>query len=370
MSPRAGGLELRDLTVPFGDAPGLSGVSFSVAAGARLAIVGASGSGKTSLLRAISGDGRIAAGSVRVDGRDVTDAAPEARNVVLLAQTPLLFPHLSVFENVAFALRVRRRPGQEVRRRVTEALSAVRMATFGDRRPASLSGGQARRVALARAVVARPAVLLLDEPLAALDPALRDDVRRTILELHADYRPALVFVTHDLDEAGEIGDRVGLLLGRRLAQIGSPDELFRRPATPEIARFLGLANEIHGEVDARGRLHLAGRWIGPVSGVDRPGPVLALFGRDALRVVRDTDVDADVGRGTERTDAGAASLLVGRVRRLRHRPEGLTVEVAVEVDGDEPVVLRAEGDPHDPPDAGERVALRPRAHRMHLFPGG
>lgn len=343
------GLEVRSLAVPFGEAPGLVDVSFSVGAGERLALVGASGSGKTSLLRAISGDARITAGSVRVDGRDVTRAPPEGRDIVLLAQTPLLFPHLSVFENVAFALRVRRRPADELRRRVEEALSAVRMVDFAERRPTGLSGGQARRVALARAVVARPAVLLLDEPLSALDPALRDDVRRTILDLHADYDPALVVVTHDLDEAGEMGDRMGLLLGGRLAQLDPPRDLFRRPATPEVARFLGLPNEARGVVDEGGGLVLAGHPVGRTRG-DAPGPVLALFGRDAVRIERDPDAPGPTGR----------------VTRLRHRRDGLTVEVAV----DDGPILQAEGDPLGPPDVGERVGLRLDGERIHLFPDG
>ncbi|MGM0669988.1 MAG: ABC transporter ATP-binding protein, partial [Gemmatimonadota bacterium] len=195
MASRLPALEARSLEVPFGGKPGLSGVSFEVARGERFALVGASGAGKTSLLRALSGSGPVVGGSVLVEGKDVAGLSPGERGMVLLSQRPLLFPHLSVFENVAFPLRVRKASRAGLEERVEEALAAVRMEGFGARRPQSLSGGQAHRIALARAVVARPPILLLDEPLASLDPSLREDVRQAILAVQREYRPALVLVT-------------------------------------------------------------------------------------------------------------------------------------------------------------------------------
>jgi ABC-type sugar transport system ATPase subunit len=299
-------LEVSQLAAPFGWEGGLSDVSFGVAPGERLVIVGRSGSGKTTLLRAIAGLGGVTAGRVRIAGRDVTADPPERRDAVYLHQTPLLFPHLSVAGNVAFPLQVRGIAPVEVAIRVREALAAVQLEAFGERAPRTLSGGQRHRVALARAVVARPAVLLLDEPLSGLDPTLREEVREALLALQHAYSPALVLVTHDLDEAGLLGDRIGVLLGGRLAQIAPPAELFERPDSLAIAQLLGIPNFLTGQVHADGRFECAiGSW--------RPhpplavGPATAIFGPDGL----------------VRVDDGPAAEVV----ELRHRPLGTTAVV-------------------------------------------
>ena len=231
-------LLVQGLAVPFGAGPGLREVSFDVAAGERFVILGASGAGKTSLLRALAGLAPIAAGTIAKSGE-----------AIYLHQTPVLFPHLTVFENVAFPLRVRNIRQPEVDTRVRAALASVQMSGFAPRMPRTLSGGQAHRVALARAVVARPALLLLDEPLSSLDPSLREDMRRTILALQSDWNGAMVIVTHDLDEMSALADRVAVLLDRRIAQIASPAELLSRPASLGVARFLGLFNEMRTSPD-------------------------------------------------------------------------------------------------------------------------
>lgn len=219
------------LSVPFGAGPGLRDVSFDVAAGERLVVLGASGAGKTSLLRALAGLAPTTGGTIAVAG-----------DAIYLHQTPVLFPHLTVYENVAFPLRVR---GQrDVDARVKAALDSVHMTGFAPRMPRTLSGGQAHRVALARAVIARPALLLLDEPLSSLDPTLREDMRRTILGLQSDWDGAMVIVTHDLDEMSALADRVAVLLDRRIAQIASPAELLSHPSSLAVARFLGHLNEL------------------------------------------------------------------------------------------------------------------------------
>src|SRR5690606_30111735 len=192
------------LDVPFGAAPGLSAVSLTVGAGERVVLVGASGAGKTSLLRAIAGLAPLAGGTVSIGGVPAAALPPERRDAVYLHQSPLLFPHMTVHDNVAFPLRVRGMAAAERSRRTLEVLEAVRLGGFGSRMPHTLSGGQRHRVALARAVAARPRVLLLDEPLTGLDPALREDVREAVLSVHREYRPALLIVTHDLDEAALI----------------------------------------------------------------------------------------------------------------------------------------------------------------------
>jgi ABC-type sugar transport system ATPase subunit len=226
-------LLVQGVAVPFGAGPGLRDVTFDVAAGERFVVVGASGAGKTSLLRALAGLSPVTDGTISVGGP-----------AIYLHQTPVLFPHLTVYENVAFPLRIRGRPQAEIDGRVRAALASVHMGAFAPRLPRTLSGGQAHRVALARAVVARPALLLLDEPLTSLDPTLREDMRRTILGLKTDWDGAMVIVTHDLDEMSALADRVAVLLDRRIAQIASPAELLSRPASLAVARFLGHMNEM------------------------------------------------------------------------------------------------------------------------------
>lgn len=303
-------LELRDLVVPFGEASGLEPVSFAVGAGERLVLAGPSGVGKTSLLRAIAGLGSASAGQVLVRGADVGALPPERRDVAYLHQSPLLFPHLTVGGNVAFPLEVRGVPVAEVRARTAAALRAVRLEEFGRRMPATLSGGQRHRVALARSMVARPAVLLLDEPLAALDPVLRDEVRESLLALQHEYGPALVVVTHELEEASLLGDRIGVLLDRRLVQLAPPAELFARPTSLAVARFLGFPNELRGRV-TNGRLVAEPFALPAPPGIPR-GEAVAVFGADALKL-----------------DASDVAGVPARVVSLRHRLRASSVVVEV-----------------------------------------
>ncbi len=319
-------LRVTDLGVGFGDAPGLERLSVAVDAGERLAIVGASGAGKTTLLRAVAGLAPVSAGRVEVRGRDVTHAPPERRAVVYLHQTPVLFPHLSVFENVAFAMRVRRAPEPEVRRRVGALLDAMRLADFGPRAPRTLSGGQRHRVALARAMAARPAVLLLDEPLSALDPALRADVRDAVLaaqETAGADAPALVVVTHDFDEAGLLAHRIAVLVEGRIAQDAEPAALFRRPASLAVARFLGVANELAGRVRADGAFECV---LGTLpAGADevRPGPAVAVCHAAALHAAAAETTAETTSNAGPRVASG------GRAVALRHRAERTTAVVDV-----------------------------------------
>jgi putative spermidine/putrescine transport system ATP-binding protein len=279
-------LGVSGVSAPFGAGPGLQDVSFTVAPGERLVIVGGSGAGKTTLLRAIAGLGPIAGGRIAIAGHDVCGRPPERRDAVYLHQTPLLFPHLSVRENVAFPLRVRRVPAGDISPRVRDALAAVQLDGFADRAPRTLSGGQRHRVALARAVVARPAVLLLDEPFVALDPTLRDEVRTALLVLQRQYQPALVVVTHDLEEAGMLADRVGVLLQGRLAQLAPPGEVFAAPASLAVARFLGIPNMIPGVLDDDGAFDSAiGRLMLPAGHrTSHRGPRVAVFRPGAARL--------------------------------------------------------------------------------------
>ncbi|MCU0618086.1 MAG: ABC transporter ATP-binding protein [Gemmatimonadaceae bacterium] len=241
-------LSVRALHVPFGHAPGLTDITFDVAVGERLVLLGSSGEGKTTLLRAIAGLAPVSSGHVLVRGRDVSQVTPEARNVVYLHQVPVLFPHLRVRDNVAFPLTVRGVSRREREAQVQPLLERLGLAAFADRLPHALSGGQRHRVALARALAAQPSVLLLDEPLAALDPALRSDVRRSIEDAHAASDAALVLVTHDLEDAAVLGDRVAVLHAQRVAQLATPAELFARPASIAVLHLLGVHETVAGVI--------------------------------------------------------------------------------------------------------------------------
>lgn len=328
------------LDIPFGAAPGLHDVTVEVGAGECVAIVGASGAGKTSLLRAVAGLLRPTAGRVEVAGRDVTDVPAERRDAVYLHQTPVLFPHLDVAGNVAFPLRIRRVPRNAAAARVDAALAQVRLEGLGHRGVDGLSGGQRQRVALARALVASPALLLLDEPLSALDPALRDEVRDAILAVRDDDGPGMLLVTHDLDDAARLGHRICVLIDGRVAQVAAPDTLFENPASLAVARFLGVPNRIDGMV-GEGRFRcMLGEW--PADGA-APGRATAVFWPDA--VVLDA-----AGEG-------------GTVEAVRRLPLHATATLRV---GD--VRLEAAVDPGAPPRVGDTVRFRIRTDRVRHLP--
>ncbi len=323
-------LELRALCAAFGNGAGLTDVSLRVGSGERVAIVGPSGVGKTTLLRAVAGLAAIDDGHVLVRGQDVTALPPERRDVVYLHQTPVLFPHLSVGENIAFPLRVRGQRGEAVRQRVREALAAVRLDGFEARPAHALSGGQRHRVALARAIAARPAVLLLDEPLSALDPALRADVGAAITAAQAEYGPAMLIVTHDLDDVGALADRVAALVDGGVAQCVTPDVLFARPATLAVARFLGIYQELVGRVREDGMIACA---LGVVD-VSRE-----------RRGVASTASLVTLGFRPESVRLSAAGCRPDAVRArvvgIRHRPRGSTLVLRLEDGGAESLVEAA-----------------------------
>ncbi|CAN5842418.1 ABC transporter ATP-binding protein [soil metagenome] len=333
LAPNDERLVVEGLTVPFGAGPGLTDMDLAVAAGTRLAVVGPSGVGKTTLLRAIAGLAPITAGRVVVAGRDVTALRPEQRDVVYLHQTPVLFEHLSVGENVAFPLRIRRTPDDVVRTRVSEALEAVRLGGLERRAPHALSGGQRHRVALARAIAASPAVLLLDEPLSALDPELRDEVRAAIIAAQEESGAAMALVTHDLDDAGMLADDVAVLLDGRIAQRTTPQDLFEHPASAAVARLLGVYQMLAGSVRADGAVECA-LGIVAVETPLRAGAAIVAFRAEALRVVH---------------GEGSACMAQAHVVAVRQRPHGATL------------VLQLESAPQAPP---LEVPLAPFATAM------
>jgi len=248
-------IEVRSLFKRFGTFQALDDVSLDVPGGALVALLGPSGSGKTTLLRILSGLEQPDSGRAMLDGNDLARQSARQRNVGLVFQHYALFRHLDVWENVAFALRVRKRPPAEVDARVRELLQLVQLEGLGRRLPSQLSGGQRQRVALARALAARPKVLLLDEPFGALDAQVRAELRGWLRRLHDEIHLTTVFVTHDQDEAFEVADRVVVMNHGKVEQVGSPAEVFEHPANDFVMRFIGHVNVFDAELqDDRARV--------------------------------------------------------------------------------------------------------------------
>jgi sulfate transport system ATP-binding protein len=243
-------ITVKNVTKRFGSFVALDDVSLDVPAGELLALLGPSGSGKTTLLRIISGLETADAGTVYYHEEDVTDAAVRERNVGFVFQHYALFRHMNVFDNIAFGLRVRKRSKSEIRDRVKELIRLVQLEGLDGSLPSQLSGGQRQRVALARALAAQPKVLLLDEPFGALDAKVRQELRQWLRRLHDELHVTSVFVTHDQEEAFEVSDRVVIMNKGKIEQIGSPAEIFERPANPFVMDFLGNVNVFHGSVQS------------------------------------------------------------------------------------------------------------------------
>jgi len=244
-------IELREVSRAFGATVALDRVSLRVEQGEFFALLGPSGSGKTTCLRLIAGFDAPDAGSILLDGVDVTRVPPYERNVNTVFQDYALFPHMNVVENVGYALKVRGVDANEIRRRASETLELVRMTGLAERRPGQLSGGQKQRVALARALVNRPQVLLLDEPLGALDLKLREQMQAELKSLQHRLGITFVFVTHDQGEALSMADRVAVFADGRLEQLDSPRSLYNRPRTAFVASFVGSSNVVGPDLAAR-----------------------------------------------------------------------------------------------------------------------
>ncbi len=245
-------VRLDAVTKRFGQTLAVDAVSLTVEPGEFLTLLGPSGCGKTTTLRMVAGLEEPTAGRVFIDDEDVTDRPPHARDITMVFQSYALFPHLSVFENVAYGLRVLRRPADEVRHRVVEALGLAGIGDLGGRQPAALSGGQQQRVALARAIVLRPKVLLFDEPLSNLDAKLRKRMRDEIRALQRRAGITALYVTHDQAEALAVSDRIAVMAHGRVEQLGEPAEIYRRPTTRFVADFIGEANLLAVAIEESG----------------------------------------------------------------------------------------------------------------------
>jgi putative spermidine/putrescine transport system ATP-binding protein len=248
---RGARVQLNDISMRYGDVPAVDGVSIDILPGQFVTLLGASGSGKTTLLRIIAGFLQASSGQVVLDNREVSRVPVHKRRIGMVFQNYALFPHMSVARNVGFPLAMERVPRRDRAGLVAEALEKVHLSAYGARMPSELSGGQQQRVALARAIVGKPRLLLMDEPLGALDRRLRESLQLEMVRLSRELGLTVVNVTHDQEEALTMSDRIALLVGGRLVQYGAPRELYQEPATEAVARFLGESDIFTGRVSTR-----------------------------------------------------------------------------------------------------------------------
>ncbi|PZU86051.1 MAG: glycerol-3-phosphate ABC transporter ATP-binding protein [Chelatococcus sp.] len=365
------GLKLSGISKSFGPAPVLDDISLDVAPGEFLSLVGPSGCGKSTLLRILSGLELQDRGSVSIGGRPVDHLGPSARNIAMVFQSYALYPHMSAFDNIAVPLTMSRLSLAErlplIRRlspryrRLTAGIAAdvravaaqLKIEPLLGRRPGQLSGGQRQRVALARAMVRQPSLFLMDEPLSNLDAQLRVHMRDELADLHARLGATFVYVTHDQVEAMTMSDRVAMLEGGRLLQVGKPAELYERPATLSVARFIGspAINVLPGEVDADGIVAVAGQ----------PSAL-------RLSAVRGTPVAVGIRPEALTLRPGPGGALTGHVRRNEHH--GSERHIHLDLAGDEPAALVARV-PSDAEAArlehGDTVSVSFDPARMHVF---
>jgi sulfate transport system ATP-binding protein len=312
----------KNISKKFGSFAALTDVTVEAPSGELTALLGPSGSGKTTLLRIIAGLEFPDQGQVLFGGEDATERSARDRNVGFVFQHYALFRHMTIFENIAFGLRVRKRAKDVVEGRVHELLKLIQLENIGSRYPQQLSGGQRQRVALARALAAEPKVLLLDEPFGALDAQVRKDLRRWLRKLHDEIHVTSLFVTHDQEEALEVADRVVIFNKGKVEQIGTPDEVYNTPANPFVLGFLGHVNIFHGRVQG-GQAHLAdGTHVGSAG--------VGVAEGDVAAYVRPHEIDIS----RKAPAAGGTPATVAWIHRA-----SANVKVELKVDGSEQLLV-------------------------------
>ncbi|MEV5410373.1 ABC transporter ATP-binding protein [Thermopolyspora sp. NPDC052614] len=308
-------IRLDHVTKDFGLAhPAVDDISLTIQPGEFMTLLGPSGSGKTTTLNLIAGFETLTVGTISLNGTDVSDVPPHRRNLGMLFQNYALFPHLTVAQNVAYPLRERKMPKQEIARKVAEVLELVQLTGRDDHHPSQLSGGQQQRVALARAIVFEPRALLLDEPLGALDRNLRSALQAEIRRIHREVGSTFVFVTHDQEEAMNLSDRIALFNNGRIEQVGTPQQLYASPETLFTARFLGDSNVFELGQGAPGGSVV---WDGETWGID-PATVSPHPGvrANSAIVVRPEDVEVAAGRDEVPSGANAVRATVRDVEYM------------------------------------------------------
>lgn len=348
-----GALEVEQVEVAYGTTKVLKGVSLAIAPGEFVALLGSSGCGKTTLLRAISGFVPVTRGSVRADGQDITQAPPDKREMAMVFQTYALWPHMTAAQNIGYGLRIRGWDRARIAHRIEEMLRLVRLEGFGERKPGQLSGGQRQRVALARALAVSPRYLLLDEPLSNLDARVREDVRHEIKAIQRELAITAVHVTHDREEAMILADRIVILDKGEIAQAGSPEEVYNRPNSAFVANFMGATNWLALEAIAvDGRLAIAPSAVAPALHLSesstRPGPVVAHFRGEAASLAPAAAVDEN------------ALMLAGAVAQISY-PGGVW-RYGVDVGGKRLLVDSREKLP-----VGAAVRVRVPREALHVF---
>ncbi|HWS37449.1 MAG TPA: ABC transporter ATP-binding protein [Actinoplanes sp.] len=315
-------VHLDGLRRTFGTVHALDDLDLSIAPGELIALLGPSGCGKTTALRILAGLEEATAGRVLVGGKDITALPASKRDMGMVFQAYSLFPHLNARQNVEFGLRLRKRSLQ----RAVEMLELVGLSGFEDRYPNQLSGGQQQRVALARALAIEPQVLLLDEPLSALDAKVRVQLRDEIRRIQTEVGTTTLFVTHDQEEALAIADRVGVMRSGRLEQLAAPAEVYLRPATPFVADFVGISNRLPGTVDGE-TVEVLGTRL-PLVGAHSGGPVTALVRPEAITVTPDADSTAKVVTSSFLGSLSRVTVTVGDHLVVAQVPSGDLPELA------------------------------------------
>jgi ABC-type sugar transport system ATPase subunit len=355
MTAAAASIAFRGVSKSYGDTVAVDDLDFTVEAGEFVVLLGPSGCGKTSLLRLTAGLLRPDSGSIEIGGHAVQDLPPKVRDVAMVFQSYALYPHLSVSQNIGFPLKAQKTPHAEREQRVRAVADQLELTEQLGRRPEQLSGGQAQRVALGRAIVREPRVFLMDEPLSNLDAKLRIQLRVELKRLHRRLGITTLYVTHDQEEALTLGDSIAVLNGGRIEQVGSPEAIYKRPETLFAARFVGSPeiNTFEGSLELR-----AGKGATVLSGgVEFPSELEGLEGRDGAPVVLAVRPEA-----VEIAPSGATSLggevdvteMIGRETRVHVQTDA--GEIVAVVSSDEA-----------PPAPGDLVSLRLKASGIHLF---
>ncbi len=360
--PPAAGIELRSVVKRYGRHVALSDLDLAIEDGEFFCLLGPSGCGKTTTLNLIGGFVAPTEGTIWLHGRQIDRLPPHKRPVNTVFQSYALFPHMSVRDNVGFGLRMDRVAKTEARRRVDEALALVGLEAFGERSPAQLSGGQRQRVAVARALVKRPAVLLLDEPLGALDLKLRQRLQVELAQIHREVGTTFVYVTHDQEEAMSLADRIAVLNEGRLEQLGTPPEIYRRPASRFVADFIGHANFLDVTVEGDVAVLPDGTRV-PCAGGRPNGAATLMLRPEALRLADPTAAPAGaiVGRALQ-------SSFLGNHVRVTVACGGFEAQLVVALQGQDAAALpRPDADAAVCWDAGDGLLLEPAGE---VAPGG